>query len=407
MRPGLEPGRSLTVRSPLAGGRHLQRRHSLPLLPSTSTSATPSGCSKTSSTLCTFSAQPSRDLAEALRLFPFVPGPPALTPPTTRRKLYPPNLSISRTPSPLPPLTPSPSPSPAPNPSALSPSDPASTIWAEYLITHGGYGKTLLGPVRTVKKPRRYRLTPEQRRDEDEWTLTQIPSKGKNLTRSAYSKFLAHGTPAPEGYAYNLGAQYVPMPIRGPDGRIWPARFTKVEFTDNPTVHGFRAGSPTPYSDQLYATPFFDLRQRPRYAVADVWFLSTRYPYRDEVDLGIKALGDLTAQAEVRRYRGLEYQLNQLQNELIELENRIGTRQMEKDQCIRRLEQADVLQRIVTKGGYPLMVPRITVRSTLQPSMTSTFPLLPSRLISFGSCILTIWGMTAWMRRSVRLAIVR
>jgi hypothetical protein len=52
-------------------------------------------------------------------------------------------------------------------------------------------------------------------------------------------------TPAPEGYTYNLGAQFVPMPIRGPDGRIWPAQFTKVEFTDNPTVHGFRAGSPT------------------------------------------------------------------------------------------------------------------------------------------------------------------
>jgi hypothetical protein len=66
-------------------------------------------------------------------------------------------------------------------------------IWVEYLITHGGYDKNLLGPVRTVKKPRRYRLTPEQRRDEDEWTLTQIPSLGKRLTRSAYSKFLGLG----------------------------------------------------------------------------------------------------------------------------------------------------------------------------------------------------------------------
>jgi hypothetical protein len=112
-------------------------------------------------------------------------------------------------------------------------------------------------------------------------------------------------TPVPEGYAYNLGAQYVPMPIRGPDGCIWPAQFTKVEFSDDPTVHGFRAGSPTLYSDHLYATPFFDLCQRPRYAVADVWFLSTRYPYRDKVDLGIKALGDQTVQAEVRRYRGV------------------------------------------------------------------------------------------------------
>jgi hypothetical protein len=168
-------------------------------------------------------------------------------------------------------------------------------------------------------------------------------------------------TPAPEGYTYNLGAQFVPMPIRGPDGRIWPARFTKVEFTDNPTVHGFRAGSPTPYSDHLYATPFFDLRQCPRYAVADVWFLSTRYPYRDEVDLGIKALGDLTVQAEVRRYRGHEYHLNRLQNELIELENRIGTRQMEKDQCIRRLEQADTLQRIHEANNKNISGARVRV----------------------------------------------
>jgi hypothetical protein len=195
MRPGLEPGRRSTVRSPPAGGRHLRRHHSLPLPPSTSTSATPSRCSKTSSTPCTSSEQPSRDLAEALRLFPFVPGPPALTPPTPHLKLYPPNLSISRTPSPLLPLTPSPSPSPAPNPLALSQSDPASTIWAEYLITHGGYGRTLLGPVRTVKKPRRYRLTPEQRRNEDEWTLTQIPTQGKRLTRNAYSQFLERGRP--------------------------------------------------------------------------------------------------------------------------------------------------------------------------------------------------------------------
>jgi hypothetical protein len=59
--------------------------------------------------------------------------------------------------------------------------------------------------------------------------------------------------------------------------------------------------------------------------VADVWFLSTRYPYQDEVDLGIKALGDQTVQVEVRWYRGHEYHLNRLQNELIELENRIGT----------------------------------------------------------------------------------
>jgi hypothetical protein len=100
-----------------------------------------------------------------------------------------------KTPSPTPPLTPSSSPSPTPTPSAQSPYLPALTAWAEYLITHGGYDKNLLGPVRTVKKPCWYRLTLEQQREEDEWTLTQIPVQGKRLTRSTYSKFLAHGRP--------------------------------------------------------------------------------------------------------------------------------------------------------------------------------------------------------------------
>jgi hypothetical protein len=173
-------------------------------------------------------------------------------------------------------------------------------------------------------------------------------------------------TPAPEGYAYNLGDHYVPMPIRGPDGCIWPAKFTKVEYTDNPTVHGFRAGSPTPYSDHLYVTPFFDLRQRPRYAVANVWFLSTRYPYRDEVDLGIKALSDQTVQAEVCWYRGHEYHLNRLQNELIELENQIGTHQMEKDQCIHRLEQADILQHIHEANNQNISGAQVRVVELIQ-----------------------------------------
>jgi hypothetical protein len=41
-------------------------------------------------------------------------------------------------------------------------------------------------------------------------------------------------TPPPDGYSYNLGDYYVPMHIKGPDGRLWPAKFTKVEYTDNP-----------------------------------------------------------------------------------------------------------------------------------------------------------------------------
>jgi uncharacterized protein YhaN len=62
--------------------------------------------------------------------------------------------------------------------------------------------------------------------------------------------------------------------------------------------------------------------------------------------LGICTLKDQTMQVEVCRYRGHKYHLNQLQQELTNLENQIGMWQMEKDQCIHRLKQADALQRI-------------------------------------------------------------
>jgi hypothetical protein len=84
----------------------------------------------------------------------------------------------------------------------------------------------------------------------------------------------------------------------------------------------------------LYASPFFDLRQCPHYSMADMWFLSTQYPYWDEVDLGIKALKDQTMQAEVRHYRGHKYHISCMFQELTDLEYRLGTWQMEKDQCI-------------------------------------------------------------------------
>jgi hypothetical protein len=187
--------RGSTVKSPPAGGLPLRRHHSLPHPPNISTSTTPSEYSRTLLTQPSSYNCASANLQEALQLFPFIPSPPLLTPPTTPLVLIPLNSSINRTPSPLPPLTPSSSPSPTPTPSALSCSlsDHAWELWAPYLITHGGYNTCLSGPVRTVKKPRQYCLTPAKRRSEDKWMLTQILTQGKKLTRSASAKFLRCG----------------------------------------------------------------------------------------------------------------------------------------------------------------------------------------------------------------------
>jgi hypothetical protein len=102
-----------------------------------------------------------------------------------------PNLPPRQTPSPLTPI-PSPPPHvPIPHYRSLR----SSTIWGPYLIKHGGYAKDLksLDPTRKVKKPRRFRLTPEQRFEEDINLLTQIPTGGQRLTRSMFNRFEKHG----------------------------------------------------------------------------------------------------------------------------------------------------------------------------------------------------------------------
>jgi hypothetical protein len=156
------------------------------------------------------------------------------------------------------------------------------------------------------------------------------------------------------------------MHIKGPDGRLWLAKFTKVEYTDDPRVCGYRAGSPTPYSDYLYAEPYFDLYHRPRYSKADLWFLSHHYPYCNEVDLGFHALKDHTVKAEVRRYRGLEAKLTNLLYDLQQLEESLGQVQMEKDQCVRRLEQANTLERMAEANSREIVQARGRVAELLQ-----------------------------------------
>jgi hypothetical protein len=84
------------------------------------------------------------------------------------------------------------------------------------------------------------------------------------------------------------------------------------------------------------------------------------------VDLGIKALKDQTVQVEVRCYRGHKYHLNHLQQELTNLENWIGTCQMEKDQGIQQLKQADALQCIHKANNQKISGAQVQVVELIQ-----------------------------------------
>jgi hypothetical protein len=218
------------------------------------------------------------------------------------------------------PLTPLPSPPPhvpLPHYQSLC----SSTIWGPYLIKHGGYAKDLKSLDPTLQGQEATSISTDSGAEvQGGHQLANTDTNGRTETDEEDAAPVREAwTPPPEGYSYNLGDYYVPMHIKGPDGHLWPAKFTRVEYTDNLRVCGYCAGSPTPYSDYLYAEPYFDLYRHPRYSKADLWFLSHRYPYRNEVDLGFHALKDHTIKAEVRHYRGLDAKLTNLLYDLQQL----------------------------------------------------------------------------------------
>jgi hypothetical protein len=156
------------------------------------------------------------------------------------------------------------------------------------------------------------------------------------------------------------------MHIKGPDGRLWPAKFTKVEYTDNPRVCGYRAGSPTPYSDYLYAEPYFDL-----YTV-----LVTQRRTCGSLVIVIRTVTKWTWVSMLSRIKpskqrydgteGLDARISNLLYDLQQLEERLGLTQMEKDQCVRRLEQANTLERMAEANGRHIAEARGRVAELLQ-----------------------------------------
>ena len=149
---------------------------------------------------------------------------------------------------------------------------------------------------------------------------------------------------------YGGGAVPFQFYIRSESGRRWPAQFTHVDMTDNPHIHGYRAGSPTEYKIELHAQGVDYLDEIPTYGRNLLFLLDTRHPRHDLVDDVLMIDGDQTLRAEVRRYRGLVTKRRRLLLDMQEIDGELSKSKLEQDWSVRRLREADVMGRLEQVG---------------------------------------------------------
>jgi hypothetical protein len=152
------------------------------------------------------------------------------------------------------------------------------------------------------------------------------------------------------GFVHNRGDQYVPF-----------RHYSRW----SPAAGGFRPDHPHPrsvghrpaqgrgfvFAKPLHATPEYVFGERPIYVLEDLEILDEGHARRTMIDREVAELHDVTVRAEVICYRALTADLAYLEGRLMELEKQWGEMSSKKLGCIRRLEMANVLARLVIQRG--------------------------------------------------------
>ena len=153
-------------------------------------------------------------------------------------------------------------------------------------------------------------------------------------------------TPPPLGFNFNRRVNFVPCIVINSEGRGVPVRYTGVIMGHDPHVIGIIPGDCSQYGGPLYALLDHDLGERPRYAHDDLWWFKIGADEKAHFDNALEYIHDLSLTAEVARFRESSRLFFVYQEEIRKIEERMWEAGQLRDASARRLEGANVLNRI-------------------------------------------------------------
>jgi hypothetical protein len=127
--------------------------------------------------------------------------------------------------------------------------------------------------------------------------------------------------------------------------------FIQTILTSDPLVIGLCKDTDFVFAKPLHTTPEYVFGERPIYILEDLEVLDEGHVRRAMIDRKVAELRDVTVRAEVTCYCSLTADLAYLEGRLMELEKQWGEMSSKKLGCIRHLEMANVLVRLVIQHG--------------------------------------------------------
>ncbi|KAH9019553.1 hypothetical protein EDB85DRAFT_1896593 [Lactarius pseudohatsudake] len=181
-------------------------------------------------------------------------------------------------------------------------------------------------------------------RDSDAPTETPYAcnSLGRPLYRGDRGK-------APVGYKANKADDFVHYLITDARGITRQAAYVQVVMAADPRVIALVDDSDKVYSKPLYAEPMVRERGKPHYAPEDLFMFAVGHAGRHRVDMAVNELRDVSAKAELHRFRSYTQEAERVEQRLHSLALALGEIKGELARSKFRLEMADLVARIEEK----------------------------------------------------------
>ena len=125
-----------------------------------------------------------------------------------------------------------------------------------------------------------------------------------------------------------------------------PAKYIKLEYSEDPLIHGMIDGDPHQYVESLQATPFPSAGPLCTYMSSQLELFEEDHDLRPEVDSAVYHLYDKTVMAEVECYQVNKKKLKREYEELQQIQHDIWKRELMIGGCTRHMAGAQVYQRI-------------------------------------------------------------
>ena len=154
----------------------------------------------------------------------------------------------------------------------------------------------------------------------------------------------------------NHGSQYVPFHIINRDGVAVPAKYIKTKMTNDPCAYGMLNSMGEVYKGLIHAAPVLDITHVPRLGPDDLASLHFDYVDASRIDNALARVGDKSLCAEVHRFRHIKKRFAELDAQMKMLESEMWALQTRQQQCVGRLEKADVLRRIDYERGQDIRI---------------------------------------------------